>query len=109
MSGRPRSRLDVRARVLRGQVYVGRAVADGAAPTFELDRTGLEIWRACDGTRSVTEIAAAVARRHGADEALVAADVRAFVDELVGLELMEWARDDAATPSASRGQGGVDP
>ncbi|AUG81140.1 hypothetical protein CFP65_6485 [Kitasatospora sp. MMS16-BH015] len=57
-----------------------------------LNRTAAEIWLQQAESGSVTEAAAELSRRHGAEDAaqhaLIAKDVREFVDRLLAQELL---------------------
>ncbi len=48
-----------------------------------LNEVGAAVWELCDGSVTVGEIAALLAGHTGADRERVAADVRAFVEDLV--------------------------
>ncbi len=48
-----------------------------------LNETGAAVWELCDGSLSVAEIVALLADQTGAERETVAADVAAFVEDLV--------------------------
>lgn len=54
-----------------------------------LNRVAAEVWRLCDGRRSLGAIARRLARRYRAPAARVAGDVRTLVRDLAGLGLLE--------------------
>ena len=49
------------------------------------------IWPLIDGTRTVADLASAVVAHIAADKERVEADIRTFLDELEGLELVAWS------------------
>ena len=54
-----------------------------------LNGVGGRAWELLDGTRGLDEIAATISAEYGVAPERAAADVRAFVDELVGAKLLE--------------------
>lgn len=74
---------DVRFRKGRRNAFLVRG-----ATAFKLNDTGLAIWRACDGTRTLDEIASLVATSFGQEQAVVRADCEEFVNDLLGLRLL---------------------
>ncbi len=81
----------VRARGLRwaraGEVALLYSAASQALVT--INRVAAEVWRLCDGRRSLLGIARRLSRRYRVPEAEVTRDVRALARELAGLGLVE--------------------
>lgn len=57
--------------------------------TFDLDETALAVLRLVDGTRSVGEIATALAATYAADRSEIEADVIAMLSELSAKRVVE--------------------
>lgn len=93
---RPLRHPDVAWRAWDGEVVIlSPAGHDPAAPPLQqdgaehdLNEVGSRIWELCDGTRSVGEIAHAVAEEFEVDEATAAADAGEFVGQLLGTRLL---------------------
>ena len=49
---------------------------------FSLDDVGTHVWRLCDGSRNVVQIAAAICSKFDADTLTVERDVRELIEEL---------------------------
>ena len=73
-----------------GECLLYSAVRDQASV---LNRTGTEIWELCDGTRSISSIARALAERYGVEEGLLLDDIAAAVSMLRERGLVEVAGD----------------
>ena len=56
-----------------------------------LNDAGSRIWELADGTRTLDEIAAALAAEFEVDQTHARASTAAFVNELVGKDLLGWA------------------
>jgi hypothetical protein len=82
-SENPKWAPDVRVRKVRGEILV-TAYGD----VYALKEVSAEIWSLADGTRSVAEIATAIAERYDVPLGTALRDVRAFVDELVEARLL---------------------
>jgi hypothetical protein len=80
---KPKRALDVRMRNVRGQLYLARG-----GDVYELEGVGPRVWQLSDGTRSLAEIAGALAEEFDVDTAEAEADVRRFADELVEANLL---------------------
>ena len=80
---RPRAAADVAAVVLDGEAVIHRA-----GRVHALDPVATLVWRCCDGTASVADIAADLAVGFEADAATVRRDVEATVGELDRLGLL---------------------
>jgi hypothetical protein len=61
----------------------------GAAEPVTLASTGPEVWELVRCPHSLSELATELAARHSSDTETVTRDVRAVLDELVGLGLVE--------------------
>ena len=55
-----------------------------------LNGIGGHVWRLIDGTRSIAQIAQAVAAEFDVVHEEVEADVKAFCEELTGMGALEW-------------------
>ena len=56
---------------------------------FSTNNVGLAIWQACDGTRSVEDIAVTVAKRFKAPSAQITRDIQHFAGQLQRLGLLQ--------------------
>lgn len=54
---------------------------------FSLDPIGTQIWQGLQANEPVDDMVARIAREYGTDEAVVRADVTAFLDELRSAKL----------------------
>ncbi len=81
---RPRAATDATTVVLDGEAVIHRA-----ARVHTLDPVATLVWRCCDGSASVAEIAADLAAGFGADTRTVQRDVERTVTELADLGLLE--------------------
>ena len=86
MSGVLRPREGVLVQEAHGQTVLLR-MEDGAY--FTLEEVGAEVWRLCDGERDLDAIVAAVCELFDAPAEVIRADVRAFVDDMVGERLLD--------------------
>ncbi len=85
----PRISLYSRVRRVGGALVVsGRMDTDESQ---ELEDVAEEIWQSIDGRRTVREITAHLAQQYGAEEAEVADDVVAFLNDLAVRGLIEWS------------------
>ncbi|HEU4925685.1 MAG TPA: PqqD family protein [Vicinamibacterales bacterium] len=73
-----------------GEALLYSATRDEASA---LNRTATEIWELCDGTRTVGDIARALGKRYGVDEAYLLGDVTAAVTTLRARGLVDVSRD----------------
>lgn len=73
-----------------GESLLYSAMRDEASA---LNRTATEIWELCDGTRTVGDIARALGKRYGVDEAYLLGDVTAAVTTLRARGLVDVSRD----------------
>jgi hypothetical protein len=73
-------------------------IPPGATRTFELDETGLFVWRLCDGTNSVEQIVRAVAGHCGLTKRNAEISTAQFLRTLAGRGLIGLAID--AQPEA---------
>ena len=55
-----------------------------AEPPLVLSGSGVAVWEAVDGRRTLAEVVEAVAASYGLEVVAVEAEVRVFVEELVG-------------------------
>lgn len=77
---------DVVAREIEGEtiiVPITSGIGDLEDELYTLNETGREVWRRLDGTRSLREIAAELARDYEAPSGEIEADVAGLVGELV--------------------------
>jgi hypothetical protein len=93
---RPRAAADATTVVLDGEAVIHRA-----ARVHTLDPVATLVWRCCDGSASVAEIAADLAAGFGADARTVQRDVEAAVSELADLGLLEPAVPEADPPGVT--------
>ena len=80
----PRRRLDARVRAARGTLLVA-----GAGEALELDEVAAFMWKQIDGTRTVAEIADAVAGAYDVDAGTARDDVAELLGELVEVGVVE--------------------
>lgn len=73
----PSRALDARVRAVRGRHFVARG-----EDVYELNEVAGVIWRLCDGSRSVDEVAVAICDEYDVDPEVARADTRRVVDEL---------------------------
>ena len=93
---RPLRHPDVAWRSWDGEVVIlSPAGHDPAAPPLQqdgaehdLNEVGSRVWELCDGTRSVREIAQALALEFEVDERTAEADAQEFVAQLLGTRLL---------------------
>ena len=85
-------------RLRRSDRVVSRACDEGVillqldeGGYYMLDEIGGQVWDACDGSRSLGSIIAALADEYDASAALIRADVEELVHELVGERLLVQA------------------
>jgi hypothetical protein len=88
----PRVAADATALVLDGEAVIHRA-----GQVHTLDPVATLVWRCCDGSASITEIAADLAAGFGADPGTVRRDVDATVAELGRLGLLAPEPDPGPT------------
>lgn len=81
---RPRRRSDAPA------VLSGDSTDSGE---IELNATAYAIWELCDGETTVTEMVEASQELFDAPGEVIAADVRAILDELDRAGLIDWAEE----------------
>ncbi len=62
---------------------------EGRKMAYPVSSTGARIWEICDGTRSVEAIVAELAGSYEADGDVIERDVRAFLQQLEEMELLE--------------------
>lgn len=75
--GHPQRRFDVRTQVVSGSTLLLRGTT-----AFRIDGVGNDIWRLCDGTRSVADIARELTEEYDVEYEQALADCRGFVAEL---------------------------
>lgn len=85
---------DWRARVFRARARPrrladGRVVFVARAGAFELNESGRWLWRLCDGRHDGAALVDALVRRTGVDERRAAADVAAFLQQMLRAGLVE--------------------
>jgi hypothetical protein len=80
----PERSFDVRMTHDAGQVLLVKFLN-----AFELDEVGASIWNACDGRRTIDDIAALVAAEYDVDLTTARADVAEFVATLRSAQLLE--------------------
>jgi len=74
-----------------------------------LNATGLEAWRLLDGTRDQASVARALAASYpDAEEAVIAADVARFVEDLVRAGFVEASHDLGGGACGPSGGGALD-
>ena len=87
----PRASPRILARSVQGETILYHP---GRGAVHVLNAAGGRVWEACDGTRTVAEIARDVRERSGAGPSVslkkIEADVRKLLAELNGLGLLEW-------------------
>lgn len=81
-----RRREGVLVQEAHGQTVLLR-MEDGAY--FTLEEVGAEVWGLCDGERDFDAVVAEVCAIFDAPEDVICADVRAFVDEMIGEKLLD--------------------
>jgi PqqD family protein of HPr-rel-A system len=92
---RPRAATDATAVVLDGEAVIHRS-----GEVHTLDPVATLVWRCCDGSASVAEIAADLASGFDADAATVERDVAATISELDRLGLLAPDGADGPEPAA---------
>ncbi len=83
---------DVVSREIEGELILVPLVAgigDLEDELYSLNETGREIWHQLDGTRSLAEIAAALAEEFDAPPGQIEQDVRGLVDELLRRRMLK--------------------
>ncbi len=65
--------------------YKGKAITETG---YAFNEAGTVIWELCDGSKSVEEIAAVVAKKFDITQETAEADVKEFLEEAVTLELI---------------------
>jgi hypothetical protein len=81
----------------RARDAVEHVVIDGETVVYDPDRSALHVlnvtatvvWEHCDGTGTVSALVDGLADVYGAEPAEIERDVRAYLDELAALELLE--------------------
>jgi pyrroloquinoline quinone biosynthesis protein D len=86
VSGVLRPREGVLVQEAHGQTVLLR-MEDGAY--FTLEDVGAEVWRLCDGRHDVEAIVDKLCELFDAPRDVISADVRAFVDDMVGERLLD--------------------
>lgn len=77
---------DVVARLIEGEmilVPIAAGVGDAEDALFTLNETGKAIWELLDGVRSLRQVVAELSREFAAIPAVIEADVKGLVQELV--------------------------
>jgi coenzyme PQQ biosynthesis protein PqqD len=82
-------RLSPRARMQTDKVS-GKPVLISQESVLILNATGSDILTLCDGTRTVSEIAAKLAGDYSAQQDTIAANVGAYLMKLQQLNLVSW-------------------
>ena len=79
------------ARVVAGETLIVpvRAKVGDLASIYSFNGTGTLIWKLLESPKTVTELAAAVAREYEVDPAQAERDVSEFVSEMKGVGLVE--------------------
>jgi hypothetical protein len=79
------------ARVIAGETLIVpvRAKVGDLASVYSFNGTASLIWKLLESPRTVTELAAAVAREYDVDPAQAERDVTSFVDEMKAVGLVE--------------------
>lgn len=83
---RPRQRRDIKAYPVGRELVLLAKDGDCA---FALNETGAELWALCDGSRSLTEIVAALSARYAGDAVAVTLDIAGALSQLQSLGLVE--------------------
>ena len=63
--------------------HTGRSIA------VPLNESAAEIWKMCDGAHTIDQIVDALAETYDQERSQIEQDARAFLDELLRLELLE--------------------
>jgi hypothetical protein len=87
--GRPRRRDDVLAQTAGETVIL---LTPDSGEYFTLNDVGGRIWELADGTRTVTEIVAALVQEFDAAEVEIRADTEALLAELMEAKLVRGGR-----------------
>jgi hypothetical protein len=74
-------------------------LAAGNAEPVTLAATGPEVWELLAEWRTLDDLAAVLARTHGANPTTVAADVMPLLDELIALGAVDERADDPSRAS----------
>jgi hypothetical protein len=89
---------DIVAREIEGELIIVPLVAgigDLEDELYSMNDTGREVWRLLDGTRTLDEIAAALAEQFDEPQSAILADVQGLVGELVRRRMLVEVAGDA--------------
>jgi hypothetical protein len=86
-SARPKRALGTRVRSIRGNQYVARG-----DEIYHLSDVAGDIWRLSDGTRTLAEVASAIAEEYDVALDVLRADVGEFVETFAAAGFLEVVR-----------------